>query len=168
LPLLVFLKKKQFYYREERPHIIFQYLNCFAMKKIFAILIFLILVSQNLTAQQPDYRVVFDITSKDTNAHKTVIRQASGISKSDPNAEIEIVLYSQSLDMVLKDKSIVANEVQKLAANKNVAFKVCAITLKRHNIDESHLIPGVGTVPDGIYEIITKQRQGWGYIKVAQ
>lgn len=138
------------------------------MKKIFAVLIFLILVSQHLTAQQPDYRVIFDITSKDTNAHKTVIRQASGISKSDPNAKIEVVLYSQSLDMVLKDRSVVADDVKKLAANKNVAFKVCEVTLKRHNLDVSQLISGVETVPDGIYEIITKQRQGWGYIKVAQ
>ncbi len=70
--------------------------------------------------------------------------------------------------MVLKDKSVVADDIQKLAANKNVSFKVCAFTLKRHNVDVSQLLPGVGTVPDGIYEIITRQREGWVYIKVAQ
>jgi intracellular sulfur oxidation DsrE/DsrF family protein len=40
--------------------------------------------------------------------------------------------------------------------------------MQRYNIDKSQLIAGVETVPDGIYEIITKQKQGWGYIKVSQ
>lgn len=138
------------------------------MKQIFFILVILAMFSTHLFAQQPDYRVVFDITSKDTNAHKTVIRQASAINKANPDAKLEVVLYGQSLDMVLKDKSVVADDIQKLVANKNVSFKVCSFTLKRHNADASQLVPGVGTVPDGIYEIITKQREGWGYIKVAQ
>ena len=60
-----------------------------------------------------------------------------------------------------------APEVQKLLQNKNVSFKVCEVTMKRYNIDKSQLITGVGIVPDGIYEIITKQKEGWGYIKVA-
>jgi intracellular sulfur oxidation DsrE/DsrF family protein len=38
--------------------------------------------------------------------------------------------------------------------------------MKNHNIDASQLLPGVGIVPDGIYEIMTRQREGWGYIKV--
>ena len=33
---------------------------------------------------------------------------------------------------------------------------------------KSQLLEGVGTVPDGIYEIISKQHQGWGYIKAAR
>ena len=40
------------------------------------------------------------------------------------------------------------------------------MTMKRNNIDQSQLVPGVEIVPDGIYEIISKQQQGWGYIKV--
>ena len=138
------------------------------MKQIFFSLVILAMLSTRLVAQQPDYRVVFDITSKDTNAHKTVIRQAGAINKANPDAKLEVVLYGQSLDMVLKDKSVVADDIQKLTSTKNVSFKVCAVTLKRYNADVSQLLPGVATVPDGIYEIITRQREGWGYIKVAQ
>ena len=138
------------------------------MKQIFFSFVILAMLSTRLVAQQPDYHVVFDITSKDTNAHKTVIRQAGAINKANPDAKLEVVLYGQSLDMVLKEKSVVADDVQKLASTKNVSFKVCAVTLKRYNVDVNQLLPGVATVPDGIYEIITKQREGWGYIKVAQ
>jgi intracellular sulfur oxidation DsrE/DsrF family protein len=39
--------------------------------------------------------------------------------------------------------------------------------MKANSVDITQLVPGVQTVPDGIYEIITKQREGWGYIKVS-
>jgi intracellular sulfur oxidation DsrE/DsrF family protein len=136
------------------------------MKKYSLVTAFLILVSAGLWAQSPDYRVVFDITSKDTMAHHTVVRQVNGILKSNPDAKLEVVIYGGSLDLVTKDRSVVAPAIQELA--KKVSFKVCAVTMQRYNIDKSQLIAGVETVPDGIYEIITKQKQGWGYIKVSQ
>jgi len=75
------------------------------------------------------------------------------------------VLYGQSLDMIRKDRSVVAPDIERLTQNKNVGVKVCAVAMKHHNIDSSQLVSGVGIVPDGIYEIITKQKEGWGYIK---
>jgi intracellular sulfur oxidation DsrE/DsrF family protein len=39
--------------------------------------------------------------------------------------------------------------------------------MRNQHLDSSLLIPGVVMVPDGIYEVISKQREGWGYIKVA-
>lgn len=118
-------------------------------------------------AQTAAYRVIFDITSGDTAAHKTVIRQIRGISQSRPDAQLEVAIYSDALGMVLKDKSIIADAIQELSSSKKASFKVCAATMKRHNVDKSQLIAGVDIVPDAIYEIVTKQHEGWGYIKVA-
>ena len=119
-------------------------------------------------AQTAAYRVIFDITSGDTAAHKTVIRQIRGISQSRPDAQLEVAIYSDALGMVMKDKSIIADAIQELSSNKKASFKVCAATMKRNNVDKSQLIAGVDIVPDAIYEIVTKQHEGWGYIKVAQ
>ena len=116
-------------------------------------------------AQHDNYKVVFDLTSKDTMDHKAVIRWIGEITRSNPAAMLEVVFYGQSLDMVVKDKSIVGGDITRFIANKNISFKVCAVALKNHNIDKSELLAGVETVPDGIYEIITKQKEGWGYIK---
>ncbi|WP_121353212.1 DsrE family protein [Flavisolibacter nicotianae] len=118
-------------------------------------------------AQSVPYNVVFDLTSKDTNDHKMVVRWLSEISKERPDAKLEVVLYGQSLDMVQKDKSAVAPALQELTQNKNIAVKVCAAAMKRHNVEASQLLPGITIVPDGIYEIITRQKEGWGYIKAA-
>jgi uncharacterized protein len=117
-------------------------------------------------AQTTPYKVVFDITSGDTAAHKTVIRQMRGISQSRPDAQLEVAIYGDALAMVMKDKSIIADAIQELSSSKKASFKVCAATMKRHNVDKAQLLPGVEMVPDAIYEIVTKQHEGWGYIKV--
>ena len=119
-------------------------------------------------AQAAPYKVVFDITSGDTAAHKTVIRQMRGISQSRPDAQLEVAIYGDALAMVMKDKSIIADAIQELSSNKKASFKVCAATMKRHNVDKSQLLTGVEVVPDAIFEIVTRQHEGWGYIKVAQ
>jgi intracellular sulfur oxidation DsrE/DsrF family protein len=125
------------------------------------------MVSFFSSGQSRPYNVVFDLTSSDTAEHKTVLRWIKGITKDNPNAKLEVVFYGQSLGMVDKDKSVVSNDVKEVLGNKNVSFKVCETAMKRHNMDKSQLLPGVGTVPDGIYEIVTKEGEGWGYIKVA-
>lgn len=120
-----------------------------------------------IQAQTPDYKVVFDLTSKDTVAHQTVIRWLNEISKSTPDAQLEVVFYGKSLGMVVKDRSVVPEDITRMAQSKNISFKVCAIAMKNQNIQQAQLLPGVQIVPDGIYEVISKQKQGWGYIKVA-
>ena len=136
------------------------------MKKLRLILPMLLLISTFLAAQ-PNYKVVFDLTSKDTVDHKMAIRWVNEVLKAEPTAQVEVVFFGQSLDMVVKNKSVVADAITRLAANKNASFKVCRVAMKAHNIDMSQLVAGVETVPDGIYEIISKQREGWGYIKVS-
>ncbi|MCO4292802.1 DsrE family protein [Solitalea sp. MAHUQ-68] len=118
-----------------------------------------------LMAQTKDYKVVFDLTSKDSLDQKAVMRWINEISKSTPTAKLEVVMYAKGLELALKNKSIVEKEVAGFATNSNVKFKVCEIAMKNQNIDKSQLIDGVEMVPDGIYEIISKQHQGWGYIK---
>ena len=118
-------------------------------------------------AQSIPYNVVFDLTSGDTADHKSVLRWINGITTDRPDAKLEVVLYGQSLDMVTQGKSIVSEGLQQALQNKNISVKVCAAAMKRHQLDKSRLLPGVGIVPDGIYEIITKQKEGWGYIKAA-
>jgi len=120
-----------------------------------------------LYAQKPDYKVVFDLTSKDSIDQKAAIRWISEVTENNPDAQVEIVTFGLGTALMLKEKSIVGDAVTKLAQNKNVSFKICSIAMKNQHLDNSMLLPGVQTVPDGIYEIISKQREGWGYIKVA-
>jgi intracellular sulfur oxidation DsrE/DsrF family protein len=136
------------------------------MKKI---LLILAVLSFNYCceAQQKDYRVVFDMSSGDSVSQQALVREVDIIKTSSPEANVEVVVYGKGLSLIIKDKSMHTEAIQKLLAMKDVSFKVCSITMQRNKVDKTQLITGVEPVPDGIYELISKQREGWGYIKVA-
>jgi len=136
------------------------------MRKLNLFTIILLFSTQFAFAQK-DYKVVFDLTSGDTLSQQTAIRWVNEIVKAEPTAQVEVVMFGKGLPLAVKDKSAVATDVTTLATNKNVAFKVCSVAMANQKIDKAQLLPGVQTVPDGIYEIVSKQQQGWGYIKVS-
>ena len=136
------------------------------MRKLSLLTVILLFASE-VALSQKDYKVVFDLTSGDTLSQQTAIRWVNEIVKAEPTAQVEVVMFGKGLPLAVKDKSAVATDVTTLATNKNVAFKVCAVAMANQKIDKAQLLPGVQTVPDGIYEIVSKQQQGWGYIKVS-
>jgi uncharacterized protein len=131
------------------------------------LLIVLVLLISNQCFAQKDYRVVFDLTSGDSLSQQMALRWMNEVIKADPSAQVELVMFGRGLPLAVTGKSAVAEGVAQLVNSKQVNIYVCAQALANQKIDKSQLLPGIQTVPDGIYEIITKQRQGWGYIKVA-
>jgi intracellular sulfur oxidation DsrE/DsrF family protein len=136
------------------------------MKKNLVFISAIMVMSVIVNAQVSNYKVVFDMSSRDTVNQQAIVREIGLITGATPDAKLEVVIYGQGLDLAVKDRSPQQAAVQKLIAENKASFKVCAMTMKRNNIDQSQLVPGVEVVPDGIYEIISKQQQGWGYIKV--
>lgn len=136
------------------------------MKKIFMFLLLCIATAQ-LFAQEKPYNVVFDLTSSDPEVHARVIRWINLINEADPKAKVVVVFYGKSLNMIAKEKSSVADDIQKIVAANKANFRVCEVAMKVHSIKKEDLLPGVQTVPDGIYELVKKQAEGYGYIKVA-
>jgi intracellular sulfur oxidation DsrE/DsrF family protein len=121
----------------------------------------------NRPPQPPQpYRVAFDLTSRDTLDQKAVLRWLEEVGSSTPSADMEVVMYGKGFELVMPERSAFIAEVKEAMKNPHVAFKVCAIALKNNNIDKSQLLPGVQTVPDGIHELVLKQQDNWGYIKV--
>ena len=117
-------------------------------------------------AQSQPYRVVFDLTSRDSLEQKAVLRWLREVGTSSPNAQMEVVMYAKGFELVMPERSAYLDQVKEAIKSPNVKFIVCAIALKNNNVDKSQLLPGVETVPDGIYELVSKQQQNWGYIKV--
>lgn len=117
-------------------------------------------------AQAQSYKVVFDLTSRDSLDQKAVVRWVREISSANPKAEMEVVMYGKGFELVMPDRSSYITDVKEASKNPNVKFKVCEMAMKNNKIDKGLILKEVQTVPDGIYEIISKQREGWGYIKV--
>lgn len=118
------------------------------------------------TRRDPSYKVVFDLTSRDSLDQKAVMRWIKGIGASNPKAQMEVVMYAKGFELVMPEKSTVLADVREAMKNPNLKFTVCEVALKNNKTEKSQLLKEVRTVPDGIYEIVQKQQRGWGYIKV--
>src|SRR6478672_11315087 len=88
------------------------------------------------TQRQP-YRVVFDLTSRDTLEQKAVLRWLKEVGTSSPDAQMEVVMYAKGFELVMPERSPFLAEVKEAIKNPNVKFVVCAIALKNNNVDKS-------------------------------
>ena len=136
------------------------------MKRLLFISCVALLAPGAIRSQPQPYRVAFDLTSRDTLDQKAVLRWIKEVTASSPKASMEVVMYGKGFELVTVGRSLFAAEVAEALKNPRVSFRVCAIALRNNAVDKSQLLPGVQTVPDGIYELVVRQQEHWGYIKV--
>ncbi len=111
------------------------------------------------------HRVVFAVTSdEEQDWHITMgnIRNLIEGLKPDP-VEVEVVAYAGGIALVKNDSSAAA-DIAKLQ-EKGVKFVACQNAMRARHLELKDLLPGVTPVPAGIVEVVTKQEQGWIYIK---
>jgi intracellular sulfur oxidation DsrE/DsrF family protein len=142
------------------------------MKRIlFAVCLAVLIIGATgawMQAPQPKpYKVVFDLTSADPLDQRAVLRWIKEVTGVNPKTETEVVMYGRGLELVTSDKTTMATEIEESIKSVNAKFTVCAIAMKNQNVDKSQLLPNVEIVPDGIGELVAKQHDGWGYIKVS-
>ena len=136
------------------------------MQRIFVVLSFTLMCLGIAYSQGAPYRVVFDLTSRDSLDQKAVMRWVKEVMTANPDAKVEVVMYGKGFELVMPEKSAFIAEVKEAAKNLNVAFKACQVALRSNKVERDQILKEAQTVPDGIYEIISKQHEGWGYIKV--
>jgi uncharacterized protein len=114
-----------------------------------------------------DYKVVIQLTSADTNVHKTMVKQLGNLLAAAPNTKIEVVCHSAGLDILRTKHTVVYPKLKELNG-KGVKFVACENTLKERKISKEEIIPESGYVKAGILEVIMKQEEGWSYIRAGQ
>ena len=143
------------------------------MKKSFTTALFIFLFaltgtsfSQNasVNGNKPEHRIIFQLTTSDTTAHKQLMKQLNNILKVSPTSQIEVLCHGAGIDMMVRGKTIVEEKVNELN-KKGVAFNVCEFSLKERKVEKENILKSSGFVPAGIIEIVSKQEQGWSYIK---
>jgi intracellular sulfur oxidation DsrE/DsrF family protein len=134
------------------------------MKKIILSTVLLVATIVS-NAQTEKHKIVFDLNSNDTSVQSTVLRQFTNILKAAPDAELELVCHGQAVFMFVSDKFYTEEKVKELKAKGNVSFKICANSMRRYNVDKSHINPLGDIIPIAMLEISSKQKEGWSYIK---
>jgi intracellular sulfur oxidation DsrE/DsrF family protein len=121
--------------------------------------------AQTATPATKTHHVVFTITSAeqaDWNLTLGNMRNLLTAFGTDPY-EVELVAFGPGIT-ILQNPSAVLAEIQALQ-EKHVHFKACQNSMKGRNLTLADLVPGSEPVPAGIAEVVTKQEQGWTYIK---
>jgi uncharacterized protein len=136
------------------------------MKHMFFVLSLALLGLGTAYSQKAPYWVVFDLTSRDSLDQKAAVRWVKEVTAADPDAKVEVVMYGKGFELIMPEKSQFIDQVKEELKNPNVSFKACQVALRSNKVERDQILKEAQTVPDGIYEIISKQHEGWGYIKV--
>ena len=110
------------------------------------------------------HRIIFQLSTPDTAAHRALTRQLNNLLGYWPAAEIEVVVHNKGMAMLQKEKTTIQPELTALKA-KGVTFLACENTLKQQKIDKSQIVAESGFVPGGLVQVVTRQEQGWAYLK---
>lgn len=135
------------------------------MRNLAFILAFLtISLYSQAQARTGGHKIIFQLSINDTLAHKALMKQLGNILSVAPDTKIEIVCHGPGLEMLQKEKSIVADKIATFAA-RGVDFRACEFSMKERKVEKNQILPTAGFVEAGIVEIVSKQEQGWSYIK---
>ncbi len=117
------------------------------------------------TKENKIHNIVVQLNTADTASWSSIIGNIKNIQKVWPtNLNIEVVVHGKAIDFLVKDKTFFAEDIQ-LLSGQGIKFNACQNTMRKHNITADMLLKVAGTVPSGVVEVITKQEEGWSYLK---
>lgn len=117
------------------------------------------------TKENKTHNIVVQLNTADTASWSSIIGNIKNIQKAWPtNLNIEVVVHGKAIDFLIKDKTFFAEDIQ-LLSGQGIKFNACQNTMRKHNITADMLLKVAGTVPSGVVEVITKQEEGWSYLK---
>lgn len=121
-------------------------------------------VNETSNEETKAYNIVFQLTTADTMAHKALMKQIGNITSVAPETKIEVVCHGPGLTMLQPDKSVVTAKLEGYA-KKGILFSACEFSMSERNVKKEEITPAAGYVKAGILHIVSRQAEGWFYIK---
>lgn len=116
------------------------------------------------TPEVEPLKIIFQLTTDDTLAHKALMKQLTNITSVEPGVMIEVVCHGPGLSILQKSKSKVQDKIAHFTS-KGVTFKACEFSMSERNVPREDILDEAGFVQAGIVHIVKKQKEGWNYIK---
>lgn len=121
-------------------------------------------VNGSASKENNQHKIIFQLSIDDSLAHKALMKQLNNITTVAPGTKIEVVCHGPGLNMLVLGKTTVQEKILQMKM-KGVVFVACEFSMSERNVPKEKIIPEAGFVKAGIIEIVTKQEQGWSYIK---
>ena len=110
-------------------------------------------------------KVVIQVSDADQGKWNLALNNAKNIQTDlgASNVDVEIVAYGPGIGM-LKMDSPVGGRVDE-ATTAGVKVIACENTMKGQKLTRADMLNGIGYVPAGVVELMSRQQQGWAYIR---
>ncbi len=142
------------------------------MKKLITLILFTVIALMMVnttyaqkTKKQNKHRIVMQLTSNDKAVHKSLTKQLNNLKNGwGDTVEIVVVCHGPGIDFLSSEKTGYREEIYALK-KRGIVFVVCENSLLEREVPKEAILPDMNYVKMGIGEIVTKQEQGWTYIK---
>lgn len=108
--------------------------------------------------------MIIQLTSGDTTAQKSLVKQLGNILRAAPNTKIEVVCHNNGITFLQTATTKHAAQIRELSA-RGVDFVACENTMRDRKVKREELLGECRTVPAGVVEIMLKQEKKWAYLK---
>ncbi|PKQ67213.1 DsrE family protein [Raineya orbicola] len=137
------------------------------MKRSFLLTLFLIFGlgatwAQNNKTKQ--HKVVIQLTTPDTAAYRALSKQLNNLISVWKDADVVVVVHNKGINMLKKNTSNVSEEIKQLSG-RGVKFLACEFTMQQQKLTKEDMLEGIFYTPYGLIEIITRQENGYHYLK---
>lgn len=132
------------------------------MKKLLLAIFLLGALQQSFAQEQA--KVIFHLQSSDTLVYKSLVSQIGNLKKQLPQTAIEVLCHGPGIDFLRVEKSKYATSIQAFGYT-DISMVGCEFTMNQRKIKKDGIVSFATTVPYGLVELITKQQEGWIYIK---
>ena len=115
--------------------------------------------------QKEQYKVVLQVSDADPARWNLALNNANNIQHDlgKGNVSIEIVAYGPGIGMLKGDSKVAARLAQ--ALDNNIVLDACENTMHNQKLGKADMYDGIAYVPAGVVHIMTRQREGWQYIR---
>lgn len=108
------------------------------------------------------YQVVFQVPKDGAEFYETVVRNVRNVGTELDDVAIRIIAHGDGIEFAT-GRTTTSSGVQ-AAMKAGVEVLACQNTLRRKEIPESEVLPGVQLVRAGLAELVRLQHDGWAYI----
>ena len=111
------------------------------------------------------HKVIFQVSDADPAKWNLALNNASNVI-ADLGADkvaIEIVAYGPGIGMLKMDSPVGTRVTD--ALGKGVAVVACENTMKKAKLGRDDMLAKIGYVPAGVVELMSRQKEGYAYIR---
>jgi len=111
------------------------------------------------------HKIVIQVSDSDPAKWNLALNNAKNLQDDvgAANVDIEIVVYGPGIGM-LKLESPSASRIAD-AMKSSVKVIACENTMRGQKLTRDDMLPALSYVPAGVTEIMTKQSEGWAYLR---